>query len=75
MTLYLEKGGEYFVGSLNHWFDYKNMGKWIQKYNTPVNPENVDNIYADQNNWCIENNINYTPLFLLMDMLILMLII
>ncbi len=61
MTLYLENGEKAFTDALHDFFESKNVEAWNQKYQVPIDKEKVENVYTVMNNWCVENQINYTP--------------
>jgi protein-disulfide isomerase/uncharacterized membrane protein len=61
MSIYLKNGETQFRVALNHWFQVTNLDNWIQLFQKEVDTEKVEAIYNSQNDWCIENNFNYTP--------------
>lgn len=61
MSIYLKNGEAQFRNALNHWFQIKNADNWLQLFQKEDDLEKVDAIYNSQNDWCIENDFNYTP--------------
>lgn len=61
MTIYLEKGEPSFLEALNYWFETKNLKYWIKRYELPFDNKEMDSIYRQQNQWCTNNNFNFTP--------------
>ncbi|WP_340077567.1 thioredoxin domain-containing protein [Leptobacterium sp. I13] len=62
MTNYLEKGEKEFNKLLRQFFISGNIKEWLNKHKYAITERNeVDNIYKAMNQWCINNNINYTP--------------
>ncbi|WP_299215531.1 vitamin K epoxide reductase family protein [uncultured Dokdonia sp.] len=61
MTLYLEHGEKAFTDALNDFFESKNVESWNETYQSSIQNEKVDHLYSEMNDWCIENQINYTP--------------
>lgn len=63
MAIYLNKGEDFFLAAFHDWFENKNLQKWIEKNNLPYNEVQIDSIYESQNQWCIDNNVHFTPAF------------
>lgn len=61
MSIYLEKGEEFFLEALHFWFNHKNLEDWIKIYGSASIDEKIDSIYKLQNQWCITNNLYLTP--------------
>jgi glutaredoxin len=61
MSIYLKDGETQFRNALNHWFQIKNANNWLQLFQKEDNPEKVEATYNSQNDWCTENDFNYTP--------------
>ncbi len=62
MSIYIEKGANFFNKALSNWFNNKNLKKWIKDHNTSLlDIKQIDAIYEAQNQWCIENNSYFTP--------------
>ena len=61
-NLYHQKGVKAFRESINYWYKTKNIESWLKIYKTDnSNYMKVDAVYENINNWCINNNYNYTP--------------
>lgn len=61
MSIYLKNGEAQFRNALNHWFQIKNANNWLQLFQKEDDLEKVEAMYNSQNDWCIENDFNYTP--------------
>lgn len=61
MGIYFEKGEAHFREALSHWFKILNVNTWLQFYKLESDAKKVEEFYNSQNDWCKENNINYTP--------------
>lgn len=61
MSIFLEKGNTAFLEALNYWFKTKNLNKWIKIYELSFDNEKIDSIYRQQNQWCKNNDLNFTP--------------
>ncbi|KAF2511514.1 thioredoxin domain-containing protein [Flavobacterium zhairuonense] len=61
ISIYLEKGEYSFLEALNYWFENKNLNDWIIKYGQSFESYKIDLIYKQQNQWCKNNNLNFTP--------------
>lgn len=61
MGIYFEKGETHFRDALSHWFKILNVNAWVQLYKLEPDVKKVEEFYNLQNDWCKENNINYTP--------------
>jgi len=46
--------------ALKNWFKIKNIDKWQETYNKPTMLSNYESLNSHYN-WCLENDINYTP--------------
>lgn len=49
-----------FTKALSEWYDNTNLNEWHKKYNLEVS-DDFDEIMEMQSNWCLINEINYTP--------------
>ncbi|MDQ8013221.1 MAG: vitamin K epoxide reductase family protein [Flavobacterium nitrogenifigens] len=61
MTLYLDKGEDYFLKAFHDWFENKSIKDWITKYSIPFDVHKIDPIYQQQHQWCIANDSHFTP--------------
>ncbi|MFV8348795.1 vitamin K epoxide reductase family protein [Flavobacterium sp. GT2N3] len=61
LSIYVEKGDASFLEALNYWFKTKNLKDWIKIYELPFDGEKMDSIFRHQNQWCKNNNFNFTP--------------
>lgn len=61
LSIYLEKGDAFFLEALNHWFEIRNLKDWIKRYELPFDSEQMDSVYNEQNQWCKNNDFNFTP--------------
>lgn len=61
MSIYLDKGEASFLEALNYWYDIKNLKDWVNRYQLFYDNEKMDSIYRDQNQWCKNNDFNFTP--------------
>lgn len=61
MSIYLTKGDSSFLEALNYWFETRNLKDWIKRYEVAFDSEQIDSIYKEQNNWCKNNDFNFTP--------------
>lgn len=51
-----------FLTSINHWYSKKDINSWLEKFEPKdIEIKKIESIYNLFNNWCLENNINYTP--------------
>lgn len=61
MSIYLEKGENEFMDSLDYWFENKDIDKWMKKYQMNFNVEKIDYLYRISNIWCEKNKFTFTP--------------
>jgi len=61
MAIYLQNGQEAFLSAFHDWFENKNLQKWIEKNDLAYNEAEVDEVYDLQNQWCVKNDVNFTP--------------
>lgn len=62
LAIYKEYGETEFSKALNEWFENKNINEWLQKNTVKsINIAEIDTIYNDLNQWCLINNIAFTP--------------
>ncbi|WP_026712794.1 vitamin K epoxide reductase family protein [Flavobacterium daejeonense] len=61
MTIYIDRGEDLFLEALHDWFKNKNLTDWIKKYKLDYDEEKIDLLYDFQNQWCISNNLYFTP--------------
>ncbi|QLC64858.1 thioredoxin domain-containing protein [Flavobacterium sp. LPB0248] len=59
--IYFEKGPVSFFEALHYWFEIKDLKDWIKRYELPFDSQKIDLIYRQQNEWCKNNGINFTP--------------
>lgn len=59
---FIQKDENYFINSFKDWFNNKDVDKWLNKYELVDSNEMIINsFYENHNNWCVQNNFNYTP--------------
>ncbi len=61
IQLYFDKGESGFKEGLSYWFDKKNIKIWLDKYESETENMRINEIYNSQNDWCHNNEFNYTP--------------
>lgn len=62
MGVYLEKGAVVFSEALHHWFENKNIKNWLDIYQAEnINTAKIDANYNTHHNWCVTNDLNFTP--------------
>jgi hypothetical protein len=62
LNSYFEYGEKEFSKRLNEWFANKNLTNWLKKYKYKnIEQIKINSIYKGLENWCTENNFNYTP--------------
>ena len=61
ISIYIEKGEEFFIEALSYWFKIKSLKDWGSIYNSTFDSEKIDPIYKLQNQWCIKENSFQTP--------------
>lgn len=62
LNIYFDNGEFEFINKLKEWFINKNIKEWLLKNKIEnTNSIKVDDIYSNLNDWCKENNFNYTP--------------
>lgn len=61
LAVFLEKGEEEFLEALKKWFETKDLKKWLKIYALSTDNEKLDLIYKQQNQWCRNNDFNFTP--------------
>ncbi|WP_282086939.1 vitamin K epoxide reductase family protein [Aquimarina algiphila] len=52
---------EKFQKALDDWFEEQNISKWLDKYSSEINMNKANKTLVEQNNWCSQNQINFTP--------------
>lgn len=62
---YLNFGQEKFIDTFNFWFDVNNFNIWIKKHEIMIDIKSVNSMSNDQNNWCLKNKLNHTPIILI----------
>ncbi len=51
-----------FLNSINYWYLKKDINSWLKKFESKdIDIKKIQSIYNLFNNWCLENDINYTP--------------
>ncbi len=61
-TIYLEKGAHDLRKAIKDWYEYKDYEKWAVFYDTCSNFDVTIPILKNQNDWLIENNLNFSPI-------------
>lgn len=62
MNNFFVKDQSTFLNSINYWYSNKNINSWLEKFESKdIDVKKFESIYNLFNNWCIENDINYTP--------------
>ncbi|WP_025742640.1 vitamin K epoxide reductase family protein [Aquimarina pacifica] len=69
IELYFKLNNDDFFIALADWFKHKNEIKMKDKYSLEIS-ENAKNIATSQNEWCIKNNLNKTPLIIFNNQLL-----
>lgn len=61
LNIYFTNGETNFKKAILDWFKTKNVDKWLTLYKTESNYEKTNHTYKTQNNWCLLNRMNFTP--------------
>lgn len=61
VEIYFERGTKYFAEAYSSWFNIKNEKWWFKKYGEPNFNKTAIDLLNEQNQWCLNNQINYSP--------------
>ncbi|MUP46519.1 hypothetical protein E0K83_12300 [Gramella sp. BOM4] len=57
----LENTDSKYFEAVDFWYEVNDLEKWLNKYNSLYNSEEIGNLIKKQNTWFRQNDINFTP--------------
>ena len=61
IEIYREQGASRFLKSLSNWYDWNNIDKWLDKWESKSVRESDNKLLSNHVNWCLQNEIFKTP--------------
>ncbi|NMH28483.1 hypothetical protein [Flavobacterium silvaticum] len=64
VSIYLNAGPQKFLEAMNHWYELKDVKKWMEKYEGKLS-ENCESVLLQSYQWTLLANTFHTPTFFL----------
>lgn len=62
MAIYLYQGPAAYMAALEDFYGHGNVEQWLLKYAiNNLNLDQIDSLYRKQNDWCLQQDISFTP--------------
>ena len=57
----MENTNSKYFEAVDFWYEVKDLRKWLDKYKSVYNSEEIENVIEKQHTWFRHNDINFTP--------------